>query len=207
MSVYVDVIQIVGGIYHIPALQSLSARSPTVSRLKVTRLAFQLFFAASTPLIHQERAFGTSNVIHMAVVFNRWVPTSRSSWAVESALRGVSPARLRRLEHRPAAIAADFMKYGFGAACAWPSVAYLLAVMATAFQRSPTCPYADVLSLNDRITWLSVLLLGCCLPLCSLLLSWAAALTTLVAAAAQISLTCSHAPRGLDVSLVANRCR
>lgn len=140
----------------------------------------------------------------MAVVLNRRVAAGWSSRAVKPTLGGVRPAGLRRLKHRPAAVAADLVEDGFGAARAWPAVAHLLAVMAAAFQRPPARPDADMLGFDDGVPRLSVLPPAGGLPLCSLLLPGAAALTTLVTTAAQVRLACSHAPRLLDVSLVTN---
>lgn len=169
-------------------------------------LAMQLLLAASTPLVHQERALGARDVVHMTVVLNRWVSAGRSSGAVEPALGGVRPARLRRLEHRPATVAADLVEDGLGATCTRSAVAHLLAVMAAAFQRPPARADADVFGFDDGVTRLSVLPPAGGLPLCSLLLPWAATFATFVTAAAQIRLACPHAPRLLDVSLMTNRC-
>lgn len=143
----------------------------------------------------------------MAVMLNGRVSASWSPRAVKSTLRGMSPAGLWWLKHRSATVATNLVENGFGAACACSAMAYLLAVMAAAFQRPSTRPDADVLGFDGRFCCRSIFPLVRCLPLCSLLLSWTAALATLVTAAAQIRLACSHAPRLLDISLMTDGCR
>ena len=132
----------------LPALELLSARSPTMSLLEMTWLALELLLAARTQFLNQKRALGAGHFVGMTVVLDRGMAAGWPAKAVKSTLRRRSAARLGRLEDGPAAVAADLVEDGLRTAPTGASVADLLTSVAAAFQRSSAGSDADMLGLD-----------------------------------------------------------
>jgi hypothetical protein len=193
------------GLGHIPALELPPTRAAAVRRLKVARLALKLFLATGTPLLHQERTLGACHVIRVTVMVNGGMAANGPSLTAEATLGRPRTARLRWLKYGSTAVAADFMKDCLWTAAAWASMAHLLAIMATALERSSTGPDADMLRLDGVDITSGPVLPSCCLPLRGLSLPLAAVFATLVAATAQVGLASSHAQGVLNIPLMTYR--
>lgn len=76
-----------------PTLQFLSANLPTSHIRKPALLVLKSPLTAHTSLFGQKRTFRTRSFISMAVVGNLRMTAVLRSFAIESALRGVSAAR------------------------------------------------------------------------------------------------------------------
>lgn len=190
------------GLDDLPALELLAAGETTTSLLQPARPVLHPLLAADTVLLHEKRALGTSDVIRMTIVLDRGVATRRCSPAVEAALRGSSSAWLGGLKNGPATCAADLLEDGFKAAWAWSSVTDLGTLVSAALQGPSADAKADVF----RFHFIGGLLLSVLslrgLSFHGLLLSGAAVLAALVAAAVELGLTNPHAHGLGDVALV-----
>ncbi len=138
------------------------------------------------------------------MVLNWGMPALRATQAIESTLWSNSSARLWRLQDCSAAIAANFSEDGLGAARTSTTMAYLLAIVAAAFQSAATSPNANMLCFYSSIRGGISVSSSCGLSFSCPLLSCTTDFRTLVAATAHVSTTCSSTCRSVILALMAN---
>lgn len=189
---------------NLPALQLLPARFAAACLLQMARLTLQLLLSANAPLLNKEWAFGAASVVGVAVMVNRWMAALWSATTVESTLWGSGAARLRRLEHSSAAIAADFVENSFRTGCAWAAMANLLAVVASALQLPSTRTDTDVLCFHCSVFSRHSVLASSCLSLGSFLFTRAAVLAALVPSTAHVCLASPQTHGRTDDALMAH---
>jgi hypothetical protein len=127
------------------AAKILAANHAAAHFLQPAWLILQSMFAAETPLIDQEWAFGAGFVVSVAIVSNLRVATSLEPMARKTAWRRLRPARQWRLNYRLAAMARDFLEDSFAASVARPTMTKLGTFVVTTFEGPPALPGADVL--------------------------------------------------------------
>lgn len=79
------------------ALQLLSAGQTAAGLGQIAGLVLERLLSADARLLDQERALRTFHIVKMALMWYRWVATSRTSRTFISAFGRSSPARLRWL--------------------------------------------------------------------------------------------------------------
>lgn len=95
------------------ALEFLAAGESAGCAVEPAGLVLERLLAAGARLFDKEGAFGAGDVVRMTLVGDSGVSARLRSGAVEAALGRPCPARLGRLENRPTAGAANFIKDSF----------------------------------------------------------------------------------------------
>lgn len=186
------------------ALQLLPTDFAAVNLLEMARLVVKSCLPTGAYLLSEIGARRAFNVIRMTLMLNRGMTASGLAPTLGCAIWLASATGLRRLKNRCTAVAANFGPYSFRAALASSTMAELLTEVATTLEWPATDLNTDVLSFNlNRVdTRALLLLLGD--PLCCLLLTWAAVLSTSMPPAVPSCLTHLEAQGVLDIPLMAD---